>query len=892
MLSRRSFALGFTALLLLTAVETRAGYVNFEGKQTSPIRLSPDGTRLFAVNTPDARLSVFDVTQPSNPRLIAEIPVGVEPVSVNARNNDEVWVVNEVSDSISVVSVSQRMVIDTIYVKDEPADVVFAGGKAFVSAARKNAIAVFDATSHVLVTNIAVFGENPRALALNAAGTKLYAVFALSGNHTTLVPAPNAPPQQTNATPPMSSGLPRPPQVSLIVDASDPVWFTESPRTNVIKYTMPDNDIVEIDTTSFAITRYYTNVGTVNLALAIHPVTGDLFVGGTEARNRTHFEPNLRSTFVTNQVSRVSPVSGAVTRYDLNPGFITVTNVSLPSRTNALAQPTAIQFEADGSSFWLAAFGSDRVAKVDATNPGNVLARVDVCPTAIGSAIDPRNKRGPRGLALNSSGHRLYVLNRLANSISIVDTLASAVLKEIPVGSFDPTPPTIRQGRGFLYDAKLSGNGTVACAGCHIDAEMDLIAWDLGDPTGQLATNKATIVGSGLTNNEVFHPMKGPMTTQTLRGLKGLDPLHWRGDRTNFSHFNGAFVSLLGGDALSQADMNAYTNFINTVVFQPNPNQNLDRSYSTNVVGGDANAGRNAFFFTNYVTSQIFPLRCTDCHTGPPGPGSNRTLTPAVALMESEAFKVPQLRSVYQKMNFNNVPNAASIGGFGIIHDGTDPSLQVFLSRPAFPAIRNNTAIKNNLAAFVQSFDTGTAPAVGYTRTISAANVASTSVSNDWALLESQAAAITNIDLVVKGTIDGKLHGLLYQPGLGTYRTDSAILAALNHGQLVAKIAAGDRLTIMGVPPGSGVRMGIDRDEDGVLDGDLPAPALQIARVGNNAVINWPYNAAGFNLETTAWLSPSGWTNANDPVEIVTGQNFVTNSLTSGGTFFRLRFQP
>ena len=380
------------------------------------------------------------------------------------------------------------------------------------------------------------------------------------------------------------------------------------------------------------------------------------------------------------------------------------------------------------------------------------------------------------------------------------------------------------------------------------------------------------------------------MTTQTLRGLNGLDPLHWRGDRTNFNHFNGAFISLLGGNALSVPDMNAYRAFINTVVFQPNPNQNLDRTYSTNVVGGDANAGRNAFFFTNYTGSGVTGLKCTSCHTGPPGPGSDNLIIPAVALQESQDFKVPHLRNAYQKMSFNNAPNAVSIGGFGIVHDGTDPSLQVFLSRQVFVNILNNTAIKNNLAAFVQSFDTGTAPAVGYTRTISAANVSSISVSNDWALLENQAAAITNIDLVVKGTIDGKLRGLLYQPGSG-YKTDSTNIAALTHAQLVAKIVAGDRLTIMGVPPGSGARMGIDRDEDGVLDGDLPAPALQIARMGNNAVINWPYSAAGFNLETTALLSPSGWTNANEPVEILTGQNFVTNSLTSGGAFFRLRFQ-
>src|SRR5712675_1196379 len=119
-------------LLLFAGLSAHGTYVNFEGKQTSPIRLSPDGTRLFAVNTPDARLSVFDVTQPSNPRLIAEIPVGLEPVSVNPRNNDEVWVVNEVSDTVSIVSVSNRLVLDTRYVKDEPADVVFANGRAFI----------------------------------------------------------------------------------------------------------------------------------------------------------------------------------------------------------------------------------------------------------------------------------------------------------------------------------------------------------------------------------------------------------------------------------------------------------------------------------------------------------------------------------------------------------------------------------------------------------------------------------------------------------------------------------------------------------------------------------------------------------------------------------------
>src|ERR1039457_6980254 len=87
-------------------------FANFEEAQTNPVRLSADGTRLFAVNTPNASLSVFGVTTPSAPKLLAQIPVGLGPVSVNPRTNDEAWVVNQVSNSVSVVSVSKGIVTD------------------------------------------------------------------------------------------------------------------------------------------------------------------------------------------------------------------------------------------------------------------------------------------------------------------------------------------------------------------------------------------------------------------------------------------------------------------------------------------------------------------------------------------------------------------------------------------------------------------------------------------------------------------------------------------------------------------------------------------------------------------------------------------------------------
>jgi DNA-binding beta-propeller fold protein YncE len=854
-------------------------FVNFEGKQVSPIRLSPDGTRLFAVNTPDARLSVFDISSPSNPILMAEIPVGIEPVSVNPRGNDEAWVVNEVSDSISIVSVSRRIVVDTIYVQDEPGDVVFAGGRAFVTCGRRNQVRVFDVVTRLPVGSpIPLLGENPRALTVNSNGTKVYVAFALSGNRTTLIPPDRAPPQP----PPTNTNLPPPPQVSLIVDATNPTW-TSGPNA-VIRYTMPDNDVAEIDTTSLAVTRYFPRVGTVNFAIAMRPNNGDIYVCNTDARNLTRFEPNVRGNIVSNRVSRINPATAGVTHHDLNPGIDYSVMPNLAARSNALAQPTAIVFGPSGSFAFVAAFGTDRIARMDANN-GAVTDVIELGPpTALGAAADPRNKKGPRGLALGPGGsQRLYVLNRLANTISIVNIFNNTLVGEIPIGTHDPTTATIRTGRGFLYDAKLSGNGTAACAACHIDAEMDMIAWDLGDPNGELQTVFTQIFPGAPPQRSDFHPMKGPMTTQTLRGLSNLDPLHWRGDRTNFLHFNGAFDGLMGGSILSLADMQAYRAYINTIAFQPNPNQNLNRTLPASFRNGNPAAGSATY--SNTVYQPLLQLTCNACHSLPTG--TARVIIPGSALQESQDFKVPHLRNIYQKVNFDHNPGAVSVGGFGFVHDGVDDTIFRFLSRPVFGLFATNTTIKNNLEAFLHCFDTGTAPAVGYTRTVSMANLSSPAVSNDWRLLEQQAVA-NNVDLIVKGTINGQVHGLVYNRTSGNYRPDTTNLTAMTRAQLEARISAGDTLTVMGVPPGSGQRMGVDRNMDGVLDGDAPRPSLVIAKAPPSVLLSWPTNAP-FVLERAGEISSTNW-RVDTSGRGISGPNFqVTNGVSSNALYFRLR---
>lgn len=839
---------------------------NFEGKQTNPLRLSPDGARLFAVNTPDARLSVFDLSRPKNPVLIAEIPVGLEPVSVNAVSNDEAWVVNEVSDSVSVVSVGKQSVIDTLLVKDEPADVAFASGRAFVTAARRNEIHVFDLVTRSNVAVIPVLGQNPRALAVSRDARRIYAACTLSGNRTTIIPATKAPPQ-----PPPTRITNAPPQVGLIVDATDTNW------SNLVQYSMPDNDVVELDTASLAVTRYFSGVGSVNFGLAVDPASGDLFVANTDARNLVRFEPQLRGHIVLNRVSRVGCVDGSVTAFDLNPSVDYDTLPNPLALATALAQPTSIAFAAKGS-IYVAAFGTDRVARLDAS--GAIMARIEVGQSP-GATAHPRTKRGPRGLALAPDGTELYVLNRIANTLTVIDTATDSVIREIPVGSYDPTPSLIREGRGFLYDAKLSGNGTVACASCHVDAEMDMLAWDLGDPGGVMETTRVTL-DDGTSANRPRHPMKGPMTTQTLRGLSGNDPLHWRGDRTNFLHFNMAFGSLLGGAPLALEDMAAFRAFINTIVFQPNPNQTLERALPDTLAGGKPSAGRSFFLSTPVMSPGIL---CVDCHAGKAGSGPE--IIDAVHLQQSQSFKAPQLRSVYQKLAFNTSPGATNLSGFGLTHDGSDGGLLAHFSiKRFFPVLRTSDSPKRDLASFLMCFDTGTAPSVGYARTVNALNVRSIALSNDWTILESRPP--TDSDLIAKGTVDGVLRGLRFLPGTKQYESDKAGVGPFTRDELVAKILAGDSLTLMGVPPGAGRRLGIDRNDDGTRDGDETAPPLSFAWSGATLTLSWPTNASVV-LEMTTHLSPADWRPETQVRSVNADQFSVTVPTGAERSFFRLR---
>jgi DNA-binding beta-propeller fold protein YncE len=120
---------GFTLCTCFLNPDTVGAFTAFESGPVRPLAMSPDGTRLFAVNTPDNQLEAFAINSDGSLAYLGSVPVGLEPVAVAARSADEVWVVNHLSDSVSVVRFDSfpGRVVRTLLVGDEPRDIVFAG---------------------------------------------------------------------------------------------------------------------------------------------------------------------------------------------------------------------------------------------------------------------------------------------------------------------------------------------------------------------------------------------------------------------------------------------------------------------------------------------------------------------------------------------------------------------------------------------------------------------------------------------------------------------------------------------------------------------------------------------------------------------------------------------
>jgi DNA-binding beta-propeller fold protein YncE len=878
-----------TLLLLGLALATPASaqsFVAFESEPVRPIATTQDGSRLLVVNTPANRLEVFDITGGSL-RQLHSIAVGMEPVAVAARTNSEVWVVNHLSDSVSVVDLgsSPPRVVRTLLVGDEPRDIVFAGSsgeRAFITTAHRGQntgfnpllqtqsvpradVWVFDTTNlgnsmgGTALGRVELFGDTPRPLAVSPDGGSVYVGVFHSGNQTAALNEAIAPALGVPRMPPFDNVEGEPaPGVGVILKWDGATWrdaMGQDYGAAATLFHLPDWDVFKLNallppTLMASNAVRYAGVGTILFNITVGP-TGKVYVSNTEAQNHVRFEgPGIYAA--TQGVPDPTTVRG-----HLHESRITViddpniTPIHLNSHINyaqlpvtpgtkdkSLALPLQMVLSADGLTLYLAAFGSSKVGIFD-------LAELE-SGTFVPDPADhiEVSGGGPGGLVLDEGANRLYVYTRFDNAISIVDLAARREIGKAALQN--PEPASLVDGRKFLYDTRISSDrGDSACASCHTFGRMDDLAWNLGNPDAAVTQNSNGLVfplsvladpnfvnPPVLTQEEIvelmkFHPMKGPMTTQTLKGMATHGPMHWRGDRSGaatdpnlfldadlaFKEFNVAFDGLLGGQQLTPPQMQSFTDFILQLMLPPNPIRNLDDSLTP----GQQSAQN---FWFNTQTDGA--LTCNDCHTLDPSQGAFGADGLTSFEGANQLFKVPHIRNMYQKVGkFGlltfTLPTGNQIRGYGYLHDGSVDTLFSFVSAGAF--VFPNDTMRRNMVDFMLAFPTDFKPIVGQQVTRHAGNA--TAVTPRIDLMKNRAGLPTpDADLVVKGVLGGAPRGWV-MTAPDTFSSDRAAEGTLNGaGLLAAADAETAELTFLSVPPGSGTRVGVDADEDSVLDGD------------------------------------------------------------------------
>lgn len=755
---------------------------------TRPMAIDPANGHLFALNAHDSAVVELDAAG----AVLRTIRVPWGPVSVGLwraepEAESDLLVVSQGTHALSRIDLASGAIVALIPLPTEPSFLLVhpTTGTAFVSCPGDDSVVEVDVAASRVLRRYPIPSKRPTFMALDADGGVLVAPM-MSGNNSvvddgTLILAPGE---------------------GRVLDLEDPAIAQEG---------LADHDLFRIQPGRAAVVPVARDTGAILFAVGRNPATGDVWQLGTEANNKDPNrigEPAVRGDFIVNQIARIQVGGpGAVAPpfdvIDLDDADPATDGVQFdPTRT--VGQPCAVDFDGDGNAYVV-----------------GLLTHNVTQYSAAGAFVREWNVGSiPRGVLVDEAGERAHVYCWGSNVVETYDLTQGtpAKLASADLG-FDPTPPRRQDGRELFYTATFSEHNNASCNSCHIEVDTDMLPWDLSDMPAD---------------------DKGPLVTQTMRGIEDLAPFHWRGERASLLDFNGAFDGLLGSIPLDTTPGGAFDRFEEFVfsIEQPaNPNEHpsrmVDGSMPIRTADGalhesDAIAGQDAYFD---VTSVVGVGSCNICHTMPTGTSNEVVLDePTLDFPRRNHFVVASYNGVWRKAQptletivlADGTAETRPTVGAGIAATGIKDDILDFVNINLFNLTPKQ---RRDITGFVTQADSGLAPAVHRAQLLGqqGALVA-------WREIERYLlpqATKRNADLVAFGTVD-------LQDGAGTrelrwffdrttrrFQCEDSSVPAQAAGFFLHQASSGLGSNLfVGLPVGMGERFGVDFDHDQVFNLD------------------------------------------------------------------------
>jgi YVTN family beta-propeller protein len=256
--------------------------------------------------------------------------------------------------------------------------------------------------------------------------------------------------------------------------------------------------------------------------------------------------------------------------------------------------------------------------------------------------------RDPRGVLLSRDGRRVFVANRLDDSISVID---AATRRTTTVPLAGPKQISIlRHGEQTFYTARYSFQGQIGCANCHIDSTFDGLTWDL-EPDG---------FGVDIVDN------------RPIEDLRGTEPYKWNGGNPDLPTECGPrtekyFWRSENYDDLTLTDLVTY---VRSLPSRPNrwrlPHGELTPAQDR----GKALFERAVDKFGNAIPESN---RCSFCHSGPKGT-SQKSFDVGTGRVTDRTGKLdtPQLSNIALSAPYLHDGSAATLEQIWTIYNPDD----------------------------------------------------------------------------------------------------------------------------------------------------------------------------------------------------------------------------